>query len=53
MVVRPNPNLLLLVQLISRLADTFGLFLISRNAVGNTLDIGYMVRGGTGQKLTI
>ena len=30
MVVSPNPNLLLLVQLISGLADTFGLFLISR-----------------------
>ena len=28
MVVSPNPNLLLLIQLISRLADTFDMFLI-------------------------
>ena len=38
-VVSPNPNLLLLVQLISRLADTFDMFLIQSGILARGVEV--------------
>ena len=39
MVVSPNPNLLLLVQLISPLADTFDMFLIQSGILARGVEV--------------
>ena len=39
MVVSPNPNLLLLVQLISRLADTFDMYLIQSGILARGVEV--------------
>ena len=39
MVVNPNPNLLLLVQLISLLADTFDMFLIQSGILARGVEV--------------